>query len=207
MDASEWRRRLQDGERVRLYPGAVLVAIPIPIATGFAIMLLWVCYGIIRLLAFGVPFSEANPRDPVLLVPLGAAPLWLLLTCYLWGTALFPAVQLSGDGFDFWSWRRRRTHVKRANIDALAWFYPPGGPGRDVVASLYIRVGASSSGRPRWMHIGGSASRMDLMESLGEEIVAVCSLTGPVERKRRFGVETVWKRLAEEDVPPISRLC
>jgi hypothetical protein len=204
MDASEWRRRLQDGERVRLYPGVVLVAIPI--ATGFAIMLLWVCYGIIRLLVFGVPFSGANPRDRVLLVPLGAAPLWLLLTCYLWGTALFLAVQLSADGFDFWNWRRRRTHVERTDAEALAWLYQSGGPGRGSTASLYIHAGAGACGRPRWVPIGNNFSRKDLLESLAEEIIRRCGFTGPFERPRMLGTTVMWKSSAEAEVPPISRL-
>jgi len=208
MDAPEWRRRLQDGERVRLYAPKGLPYFAIPIGMGFTLVFGALSVRLLLRLAFHVPF---DPTDPPIAIPIGLTILLVLMDWFLLGNAMSTAVQFSDEGFYVWNWRGKQAHVEWAHVGALAWLFTRSGPapGAPLALStrafLFIWQAEGAYRRPGWISIGMN-SRGDLLNALAEEIIARCALTGPVERKRPLGVEVVWKRSAEGDVPPISRL-
>jgi hypothetical protein len=215
MDASEWQRRLQSGERVRVgFSQAFWLALCFVTAGMVFVLFLW--FEIILSLITGHRggMTPTGPSNRAMAVLFGA--LWLYLFIRMWGSLLHNAVQFSQGRFDLYDWRARPRPFEYEWIRTVLWRRPSGGGSRQQrLGKRDLRISYAVPGSPeRWINLGSRDGwREDFAQAARDEIIRRCGLTDsrPIPRPaivvRLLGLlgdsdwERVYFRPGAQDIP------
>ncbi|NIM06029.1 MAG: hypothetical protein GTO55_07010 [Armatimonadetes bacterium] len=170
---SEWRRRLQAGERIYLYRQPVYFVLAALLIAGSIAFCVWFIFPLLT----GGPSRIAPGKTLAsILFPIVFTAIWLLITAFMVGTVRFASVRFEPGGLKLWNWRKRQQQVDFADVVAMSshYKYSQKGGGHWVVAILHLTPGMRGGSSWSILYV---ASRKEIAEVFADEIADRCQLT------------------------------
>ena len=204
MDASDWQRMLQSGERVRTRFGGLGYWLMLGIATAGVAFFLFVWIQIIVFLVTGHRGGTTPDTTLDRAIFVLSSAVWACFFVWQWSSLLRKGIRFPQTHFDLYDWRGRPRPFEYEWIRALVW--QPARfrrVGKRDLHILYAHPGSSE----RWIDLGAELGwREDFAQAVRDEIIRRCGLTDsrPVPGPAIIGDwERVYFRPGAQDLPKL----